>query len=130
MAGETNLSKLLKGMTPKLNEGSYVFVTVADPSVVERSDTLCEFKEAESTTLIIKQQKADELLLKYDYVASWISLEIHSSLDAVGLTAAFSNALAEHNISCNVVAAYYHDHIFVNKNDAEKAMNILSKFSD
>lgn len=60
---------------------------------------------------------------------SWITLSVHSSLEAIGLTAAFSNALSEHEISCNVVAAYYHDHIFIDKKDTVKAMEILSSFS-
>ena len=67
--------------------------------------------------------------LTYHFVAKWITLNVHSSLEAVGLTAAFSNALAEAGISCNVVAAYYHDHIFVAKADADKAMEVLRKLS-
>lgn len=51
------------------------------------------------------------------------------NMKPVGLTAAFSKLLAENNISCNVVAAYYHDHIFVMKKDAEKAMRLLSNFN-
>ncbi|MEM6700501.1 MAG: ACT domain-containing protein, partial [Bacteroidota bacterium] len=73
---------------------------------------------------------ADELELSYDFICSWITLEVHSALEAVGLTAAFATAFAQHNISCNVVAGYYHDHIFVGKKDAEKAVEVLKSLAD
>ena len=68
--------------------------------------------------------------LPYSLVCVWITLTIHSSLEAVGLTAAVSSALTEANISCNVVAAYYHDHIFVPIADADRAMNVLLALTD
>ncbi|HEX8350737.1 MAG TPA: ACT domain-containing protein, partial [Hymenobacter sp.] len=60
---------------------------------------------------------------------AWITLTVHSSLEAVGLTAAFARALARGNVSCNVVAAYYHDHIFVAAQDADKAMRLLQELA-
>ncbi len=129
MTGEKNLAILLKTMKPKLNLGEFVFCKTQDLEQVNLSQIIMSFKEEESTTIITEKGTADQLNLNYSFVASWITLTVHSSLDAVGLTAAFSNALSEKGISCNVVAAYYHDHIFVDKKDTDKAMEILNEFS-
>ncbi|MDX2047423.1 MAG: ACT domain-containing protein [Chitinophagaceae bacterium] len=129
MAGETNLDILLKTMKPELNTGDYVFCTVKDPALINVNDAILIFKEAEGTTIIVEKKTADKLNLDYSFIAAWITLAVHSSLHAVGLTAAFSKALSDNGISCNVVAAYYHDHIFVNKEDAEKAITVLKELS-
>lgn len=126
MSGETNLSLLLTEMNPILNSGKYVFVTIETPYKIDLSNVLMTFKEKEGTTLIIEKNKADLMNLKYDYIAAWITLSIHSALEAVGLTAAVAKALAESEIGCNVVAAYYHDHIFVDYKDADKAIHVLN----
>ena len=127
--GETDLSSILKTLKPELNTGEYVFCSLPDPSQIEFSDVISFFREKEGNTIIIRKELADSLKLSYSWVASWITLTVHSSLSAVGLTAAFSKALSEKGISCNVVAAYYHDHIFVDKNDAHAAMRVLESLS-
>lgn len=129
MPGETNLDKLLKTMKPQLNEGEFVFCVVQDFSQVSIECILFFFKEMEGYTIVLKKELADNLKLDYSFVASWITLTVHSALNAVGLTAAFSSALAKSYISCNVIAGYYHDHIFVATKDADEAMGVLNKLS-
>ncbi|UQD56710.1 ACT domain-containing protein [Flavobacterium sp. K5-23] len=129
MNGEKNLELLLKTMNPKLNIGKYVFCKVENLEKITLNDIVMTFKEEEGITVIAEKEIAEKLNLDYSYVASWITLTIHSSLEAVGLTAAFSKALSENGISCNVVAAFYHDHIFVDIKDTEKAMEVLNDFS-
>jgi uncharacterized protein len=130
MTGEKNLEKLLREMKPVRNDGDYVFCTISDIREMEMKDVLFMFREKEGVTIVIQKELADRLKLNYSFVAAWITLTIHSSLEATGFTAAFSKALAHENISCNVVAAYYHDHIFVNKKDTERAIAVLNKFQN
>jgi uncharacterized protein len=129
MPGETDLIKMLKTLKPLQHPGEYVFCVVNDLSGINPDRIVSIFREAEGITIIIPKQLADGLQLEYSFIASWITLSVHSSLNAVGLTAAFSKALSDAGISCNVVAAFHHDHIFVDKNDAEKAMAVLNFLS-
>lgn len=125
MAGEIDLNTLLASLSPRLNPGEFVFCCVSDPAVLSNAQALGSFQEREGTTLILAREEAERLGLPYDYVAAWITLEVHSALAAVGLTAAFASALGRANISCNVIAGYHHDHLFVAHADAERAMNVL-----
>lgn len=131
MPGETNLDILIRFMKPELNEGQYIFATIHTGYSLQIpiEDILIVFKEKEGTTLVMSVDMAVKHNLKSEILFSWITLSIHSSLTAVGLTAAFSAALAAKNISCNVVAGYYHDHIFVDHKDAENAMTALLQLS-
>lgn len=129
MNGETDLSKLIQNMRPLLHPGAYVFTSVKSPAKMEGKAILGTFREDEGTTLILEKAKADQLQLPYDFVASWITLQVHSSLEAVGLTAVFSDELARHGISCNVIAGYYHDHLFVAKKDENLAVEVLHALS-
>ena len=129
MSGEKDLEILLKSMKPEHVSGDYVFCKVEKFENLDLNNIVMLFKEKEAITLILKKEIADQLQLDYSVVMSWITLTVHSSLEAVGLTAAFSKVLSEQGISCNVVAAYYHDHIFVNQKEVQKAMEILHSFS-
>lgn len=130
MSTDSILSKLLRELQPELHPGEYVFTTVDTLKKLPEKYIVGEFKEEEGITVIIERAIADQFGLSYNYIASWITLSVDSPLNAVGLTAAFSAALAAQGISCNVVAAYHHDHIFVSKSDGEKAMKALKELSD
>ncbi|MGE8294566.1 MAG: ACT domain-containing protein [Pseudomonas sp.] len=103
MSGETNLARLLQ--------------------------PIASLREAEGLSLVLARESADRHGLSYDYVATWITLQVHSSLAAVGLTASFSAALAQAGISCNVIAGFHHDHIFVPVECAERALSTLRALS-
>lgn len=127
MSGETNLSTLLREMRPILHPGEYVFCNIPDKDIIKNVTFIGLFHEAEGWTIVLAREVADELGLQYSFIASWITLTVHSALEAVGLTAAFATALAEVNISCNVVAGFYHDHLFVPVEQASEAMEALKK---
>lgn len=129
MTAEKDLSKIVHGMEPVLNPGEYIFTTLKNSDNIPRRDILCEFKETEGNTLILKREIADQLKLSYEFVAAWITLMVHSSLEAVGFTALFSSELARHGIVCNVIAGYYHDHIFVAKKDEIRAIEVLTSLA-
>lgn len=128
MSGEKDLTTLLKNMKPDLHPGEYVFCTVKELGVLPLGEIVLLFREQEGMTIVLSKDLADRFGLTYSFVAGWITLTVHSSLEAIGLTAAFSKALSEEGISCNVVAAFYHDHVFVNTTDCEKAMEVLRRF--
>lgn len=127
MTGETDLAALLKGMKPVLQPGEVVFATVNPVDLPDwpRLQPLGSFHEREGLTLFLSPQAASDAGLSHSAPLRQITLTIHSSLEAVGLTAAISAALTQAGISANVVAAYYHDHVFVPAADAERALAVL-----
>ncbi|WP_019529036.1 ACT domain-containing protein [Dasania marina] len=131
MTGETNLDKLLASMKPKLLDGEYVFCTFKRAKYGDFSELmpLASYLEEEGLTLLVTKENADNAELSYEAVFKGITLTVHSSLEAVGLTAAIARKLTEKGVSANVIAAYYHDHIFVQAGKSELAMAALHEFS-
>lgn len=131
MTAITDLDVLLKSMSPELIDGNYVFCTV-DGALADyvQLNPISTFREKEGLTLVLEEDVATKAQLNFDAVFSLITLSVHSSLEAVGLTAAFASKLGSYGISANVVAGYYHDHIFVQKDKAEAAMSALKEFSE
>ncbi|MFS4092128.1 ACT domain-containing protein [Streptomyces sp. AF1A] len=129
MTGETDLRRLLGGMRPELNPGRYVFTTT-EGGVPSGVTPLVTVTEPEGLTVVAPQAEADAAGMAYDYVAGWITLRVHSALEAVGLTAAVARALADAGLSCNIVAGFHHDHLFVPYEDAQRALRILRELSE
>jgi len=127
MSGEKDLNVLIENMKPSLNAGEFVFVTVDDMPEQSAEKIVSSFREEEGLSLILEKTTADNLGLPYTFIAAWITLRVHSSLEAVGLTAKVAEALTRAGISCNVVAAFHHDHLFVPYRQAERALSILQK---
>jgi uncharacterized protein len=126
----SNLSVLLASMEPVLNDGVYAFTCVAHGTDTAYIPAITTMRETEGMTLVIAEQLALDLGLEVLFRCAWITLNVHSDLQAVGLTAAFAKALGDAGISCNVVAGAYHDHLFVPLDRAGDAMAALRQLQD
>ncbi len=127
--GETELEKLLALMQPRLLEGQFVFCTLENGSLPDAVGLtpLATFQEEEGLSLLLERSEAESAGLQFDSVFRGITLSVHSSLDAVGFTAAVASKLAANGIPANVIAAHYHDHVFVPESRAEYALQLLTE---
>lgn len=128
-----NINTLVKEMKPVLENTNYVFVTlvgnVLNESII-KLNPIATFREEEGITLVLSEEIAKKNNLDYQVLLQKITLQVHSSLEAVGLTAAISVALTKADISANVIAGYYHDHVFVPKDKAQLALKVLTELSN
>lgn len=127
----SNLSALLASMSPILNAERLAFVSLGigeeAPAGIPGSAIIGTFREPEGLTVFVELDVAEKFNLDISFRAAWITLTLRSDLTSVGLTAAFAGALGAAGISCNVVAAAYHDHIFVPLEAAHAAMDVLHR---
>jgi hypothetical protein len=121
------LDQLLSCMQPTLEPGVFVYSVWPLDKSWHGPLPLATFREKEALTLVLTEQQATDYQLDILFKARWISLKVHSDLEAVGLTAAFSKALADAGLSCNVFAGAYHDHILVPVHQAEAALLALQQ---
>jgi len=127
MPGEKELQKLLATMKPELQAGEVVFATVSAGEFAQLDiRPIGWFREAEGITLIADRGAAEQAGLSCTFVSRMITLTVHSSLEAVGFLAVITRTLADAGISVNPVSAYYHDHLFVPVNKAQRAMQLLT----
>jgi hypothetical protein len=129
MSGTVELDKLLTSISPELFDDEYIFCTMSGAlNEYVHLDPMATFIEAEGLTLVLLKEVAEAEKIQYESVFRKITLNVHSSLDAVGLTAAVAEKLTSKGISANVMAAYYHDHIFVPVDRANQALAALKEF--
>ena len=128
MPGETNLVHLIKNMQPELKADEFVFASIGKEKIINKNlNPICTFMEEEGVSIIIKRDEADINNIQYESIFKMITLNIHSSLNAVGFLSVITSELAKHNISVNPVSAYYHDHLFVPAARAEQVVTILNQ---
>lgn len=123
---------MISGMTPELLSGTFVFVTTDDANLGHQlsNDAIATFREHEGLSLLIPLTSAQQNGLPVDHPMRCITLNVYSSLEGVGLTAAVSTALAESAIPCNMVAGFHHDHVFVPENLSDRAIQVLTKLQN
>lgn len=118
---------MISGMTPVMRPDIYIFATMTDPDLITElsPEAISTFKEDEGVSMLIPLDLAKESKLAVDHPMRCITLNVYSSLEGVGLTAAVASALGENGIACNMVAAFHHDHVFVPSEMGERAMEVL-----
>jgi uncharacterized protein len=121
-----DLSELLRALRPVLNDRTFVFASLPHDADASALEPLATFRENEGLTVVVDEERARLAGLSVLFRAAWITLTVHSDLQAVGLTAAVADALTRANISCNMIAAAYHDHLFVPVESARAAIEVLT----
>jgi uncharacterized protein len=121
------VADLLRHLEPRLHDGAYVFCALPPGAEIAALDTIALFREDEGITVIVGEAVAAAHGLTASFRAAWITLTVDSDLNDVGLTAAFAQVLADAGISCNVVAAIHHDHLFVPIEQGAAAIEALRR---
>ncbi len=127
MSGEKNLQIILADMNPILDKETYVFLSVPHDKNTAPRNPILSFRENQGQAYIASLEDAETCDLPYIYRSKRITLTVHSSLEAVGFLAAITTKLAAQGISVNPVSAFFHDHLFVPEQDANKALETLLK---
>ncbi len=116
-------------MAPKRQPGHFVFCTAPEPSPDLIRAAIATYAEAEGVSLILPLEVAAAHGFDTALPMACLTLQVHSALDGVGLTAAVATALADAGIPCNMVAAYHHDHAYVPEEMAERALEVLDSLA-
>lgn len=131
MNGERDLSRLLAGLAPALDATPYLFVTLGDREAdAELLDgAVGMVREREGVTLVLPEELARARGFAAGPRWARVELTVHSDLEAVGMMAAVAAALAAEGISCNPLAGYHHDHLFVPWPRRDAAIRTLDRLA-
>ncbi|HWL45859.1 MAG TPA: ACT domain-containing protein [Ilumatobacter sp.] len=125
MAGETDLAAMLATLTIERRPDAYTFVTGSEWQALA-SAAAATIVEVEGPTYVATVTDCRRLGAPVGFEAAWLTVTVHSSLEAVGLTAALSGAMAHAGIACNLLAAFHHDHLLVPWERADEAVAVLA----
>lgn len=117
---------MLASLDVERRPGVFTFVAVEVPTPGLLGAAHAMVDEGELKTLVLPVESAQRAGLPVVVEMAWLSLTVQSSLEAVGLTAAFAKILGDAGISCNVLAGYQHDHILVPVSRADDAVAALT----
>lgn len=113
MSGETDLGRILETLSVRRREGVYVFASIPPGQPLPDLPLSAMISEVEGTTVVLNRDVAVGAGVEYEFEAAWLTIEAHTSLEAVGVTASVSTALAMKSIPVNVIAGFHHDHLLV-----------------
>ncbi len=130
MAGNTNLQEVLNSLEVDCDHIQYGFTTTNAGNHTDSKEIIATFWEDEGQTIVATVDFLEESKIPYDGPFAKLSIKVHTSLELVGLTAALSTKLTEEGISANVIAAYFHDHIFVQYTNKDQAIKALLTLKD
>lgn len=118
---------MLASLSVTVRPDLYVVVSlgVEAPTPALGDGVAAVIEEAEGPTVIATVARAQSEDWPQDFVAAWLTLDVHSALEAIGLTASFSRQLGRAGIPCNVIAGFYHDHILVPHDKSEAAVEVI-----
>lgn len=125
MSGLTDLQQTLQSLKVLCDDIEYGFASIENESQIDRNKVLATFHENGRLAVIAPLNYLNSLNIENEGPYAKLTIDIHTSLELVGLTAVMATELAKNGISANVVAAFYHDHVFVQYELRKQAIDLL-----